>query len=84
MTKKAPAKKAAVKKSAVKTAAATSPNLATLTKAGVVPVGYSLLSPSEKTAIESLSKSEIAAIIGTKTKLGRKFFPKHAAHGMVY
>jgi hypothetical protein len=74
--------KTAVKKSAK--AAPRTTNLDFLTKAGVVPRGYDQLSPAESKAIESLSKSELNAIVGTKTKLGRNFFPKHASHGMLY
>jgi hypothetical protein len=77
MAKKAPAKKTPAKKTA-------GGNLATLTKAGVIPVGYSLLTSAEKEAIESLSASEVAAIISAKTKLGSQFFPNHASHGMFY
>jgi hypothetical protein len=78
MAKKMPAAK--------KPAAATGAekNLAALTKAGVVPADYKLFTPAEKKAIESLSASEVAAIISTKTKLGSKFFSKHATHGMYY
>ena len=81
----------ATKKAAKKTAAkraATPPveegNLGTLVKAGVVPAGYKRFSPAEKQAIESLTETEVAAIISTKTKMGKKFFPKHASHGMFY
>ena len=78
MAKKTPAaKKTAAAKGADK-------NLAALTKAGVVPADYKLFTPAEKKAIESLSASEVAAIISTKTKLGPKFFSKHATHGMYY
>ena len=78
MAKKTPAaKKAAAAKGADK-------NLTALTKAGVVPADYKLFTPAEKKAIESLSASEVAAIISTKTKLGPKFFSKHATHGMYY
>jgi hypothetical protein len=84
MAKKAPAKKAPAKKQAAKTIVYEGKNLATLTGAGVIPAGYKRLTPTEKQAIEALSESEVAAIIGTKTKLGPKFFPKHAAHGMLY
>jgi hypothetical protein len=80
MAKKKPAKKAPAKRS---TKAKIS-NLAALTKAGVVPVDYTLFTPAEKQAIESLSASEVAAIISTKTKLGTEFFSKHATHGMYY
>jgi hypothetical protein len=77
MTKKKPAKKTAE-------AAELSGNLGALTKAGVVPAGYAGFTPAEKKAIESLSPTEVAAIISTKTKLGTKFFSKHASHGMFY
>jgi hypothetical protein len=75
--KKAPAaKKAAVP--------AVAKNLATLTKANIIPKDYAHLTPAEKKAIESLSASEVSAIISTRTKLGKKYFAKHAAHGMYY
>ena len=76
--KKAPAKKAAAAQVAI------GGNLETLTKAGVVPASYKRFSPAEKEAIESLSATEVAAIIATKTKMGPKFFSKHATHGMYY
>jgi hypothetical protein len=79
MAKKMPAKKAAAKR-----ATSAKSNLDTLTKAGVIPAGYSLFSPAEKKAIESLTSSEVAAIISTKTKMGPGFFSKHATHGMYY
>ena len=72
------------KKTAAGTTTVKAKNLETLTKAGVIPKGYKLLSTAEKAAIEGLSASEIKAIVGTKTKLGRRFFPKHASHGMLY
>jgi hypothetical protein len=84
MTKKAPAKKAAVKKAVKKAAVIAGPNVVALTKAGVIPKRYTRLAPSEHTAIETLSPSEVAAIVATKTKLGNGFFKKHASHGMVY
>ena len=59
-------------------------NIETLSAAGVIPAGYKLLTPTEKAAIEGLSASEVTAIISAKTKLGPKFFKKHASHGMVY
>jgi len=59
-------------------------NVEKLSEAGVIPRGYKLLTPTEKTTLEGLSPSEVKAIIGTKTKLGPKFFKKHASHGMVY
>jgi flavin-dependent dehydrogenase len=80
MAKKAPAKKTPAKRAM----AAKTTNLATLTKAGVVPADYSLFTSAEKAAIESLSSSEVAAIISTKTKLGTEFFSKHCTHGMYY
>ena len=76
--KKAPAKRAASAKSK------SADNLAALTKAGVIPAGYGLFTPAETKAIQSLSASEVAAIISTKTKLGTEFFSKHATHGMYY
>jgi hypothetical protein len=72
------AKKAAAKKTAK------TKNFDALTKAGVIPSGYKYLTTAEKAAIEGLSAGEVKAIVGTKTKLGRKFFPKHASHGMLY
>ena len=80
MAKKTPAKKAPAKRATTETAG----NLAALTKAGVVPAGYQHFTPAEKKAIESLSETEVAAIISTKTKMGPKFFSKHASHGMYY
>ena len=59
-------------------------NLKALTAAGVIPHDYKHLSDAEKKAIETLSESEVHAIISTKTKMGPEFFPKHAAHGMLY
>jgi hypothetical protein len=73
------AKKTAARKTTGKTK-----NFDKLTKAGVIPKGYTRLSTAEKAAIEGLSASEVQAIVGTKTKLGRKFFPQHASHGMLY
>jgi hypothetical protein len=73
------AKKGAAPKAKLKTK-----NLDTLTKAGVIPKGYSHLSTAEKAAIEGLSTSEVKTVVGMKTKLGRRFFPKHASHGMLY
>ena len=81
MAKKAPAKKTPAKQAAAKKKTT---NLATLTKAGVVPADYSLFTSAEKAAIESLSSTEVAAIISTKTKLGTDFFSKHCTHGMYY
>lgn len=79
------AKKTAVKKTAKAAAPeALEGNLGALTKAGVVPAGYKRFSPAEKKAIESLSGTEVDAIISTKTKMGTKFFSKHAPHGMFY
>jgi len=82
MAKKTAAKKTTAKKATTATGA--HKNLAALTKAGVVPADYKRFSPAEKKAIESLSASEVSAIISTKTKMGTKFFPKHASHGMYY
>ncbi len=59
-------------------------NVEKLSEAGVIPSGYKFLTPTEKAALEGLSPSEVKAIIVTKTKLGPKFFKKHASHGMVY
>jgi hypothetical protein len=84
MAKKTPAKKAPAKKAPEAKKAQSGGNLATLTKAGVVPAGYSLFTAAEKQAIESLSASEVAAIISTKTKMGPDFFVRHASHGMFY
>jgi hypothetical protein len=86
MAKKTAAKKTSAKKAPAKGAPeeGLTGNLATLTKAGVVPSGYKRFTPAEKQAIESLSNTEVAAIISTKTKMGTKFFPKHASHGMFY
>jgi hypothetical protein len=84
MAKKAAATKAPAKKAAATATTDTAGNLATLTKAGVVPASYKRFTPAEKQAIESLSDTEVAAIISTKTKMGTKFFSKHASHGMFY
>jgi len=82
MAKKMPAKKTPAKSTT--TGTTMGKNLAALTQAGVVPADYDQFTPAEKTAIESLSDTEVAAIISTKTKMGTKFFPKHATHGMYY
>lgn len=74
--KKAPAKKTA--------APGVGKNLAKLTAAKVIPRNYEHFSPAEKKALESLSATEVSAIISTRTKLGNKYFAKHAAHGMYY
>jgi hypothetical protein len=74
--KKTPAKKAA--------APVLGKNLGKLTEAGVVPKNYKFLTPAEKKALEMLSPTEVATIISTRTKLGKKYFAKHAAHGMYY
>ena len=84
MAKKAPAKKKATKRAATKTTEELSGNLRRLTEAGIIPAGYKRFSPAEKEAINSLSDDEVGAIVATKTKLGKKFFPKHASHGMYY
>jgi hypothetical protein len=78
------AKKTAAKKTAKVAPEAPTGNLGALTKAGVVPASYKRFTPAEKQAIESLSTTEVAAIISTKTKMGTKFFSKHASHGMFY
>jgi len=80
-TKPTVKKKATAKKAA---APAVGKNLARLTEAKIIPRDYAHLTPAEKTALESLSPSEVSAIISTGTKLGRKYFAKHAAHGMYY
>jgi flavin-dependent dehydrogenase len=81
-----PTKPAAKKKAAAKKAAAptTGKNLAALTKANVIPKGYEKFTPAEKKALESLSASEVTAIISTRTKLGKQYFAKHAATGMYF
>jgi hypothetical protein len=84
MAKKTPAKKTPAKSGTAGTTTSADKNLAALTKAGVVPADYKLFTPAEKKAIESLSPSEVAAIISTKTKMGPKFFSKHCSHGMYY
>jgi hypothetical protein len=84
MAKRTPAKKAPAKSVASAKSKSDGKNLAALTKAGVIPVGYQLFSPAEKKALESLSATEVAAIISTKTKMGPGFFSKHATHGMYY
>ncbi|MGA2879064.1 MAG: hypothetical protein ABSG13_08955 [Bryobacteraceae bacterium] len=84
MAKKTPAKKKAAKRAASAKTTGADKNLAALTKAGVIPADYQLFTPAEKKAIESLSASEVAAIISTKTKMGPEFFSRHATHGMYY
>ena len=84
MAKKTPAKKAPAKSATSAKSKGAVNNLAVLTKAGVIPAGYQLFSPAEKKAIESVTASEVAAIISTKTKMGPEFFSKHATHGMYY
>ena len=83
MAKKTAAKKAPAKR-ATSAKSKSADNLTALTKAGVIPAGYEFFTPAEKKAIQSLSASEVAAIISTKTKLGTEFFSKHATHGMYY
>jgi flavin-dependent dehydrogenase len=78
----APAKKKAATKKAP--AAAMGKNLAALTSARIIPKNYKFLTPAEKKALETLSASEVKAIVSTRTKLGKKYFAKHAAHGMYY
>ena len=78
-------KKATAKKAAKKSASpAVGKNLARLIEAKIIPKNYEHFTPAEKKALESLSASEIAAIISTGTKLGKKYFARHAAHGMYY
>jgi len=77
------ATKTSAKKAPAKTTGADK-NLAALTKAGVIPADYPHFTPAEKKALASLSASEVSAIISTKTKMGTKFFSKHATHGMYY
>ena len=74
----------AKKKAARKAPAAVGKNLAALIKAGVVPKNYNRFTPAEMKALETLSASEVKAIVSTRTKLGKKYFSKHAAHGMYY
>jgi hypothetical protein len=83
MAKKAPAKTAA-KSATTGTTAEAGTNMTALTKAGIIRADYQLFSPAEKKAIESLTPTEVSAIISTKTKMGPKFFAKHATHGMYY
>jgi hypothetical protein len=84
MAKKTAAKKTPAKRTTSSKSKGEGNNLAALTKAGVIPVGYELFTPAEKKAIESLTAAEVAAIISTKTKMGTEFFSKHATHGMYY
>jgi hypothetical protein len=84
MAKTMPVNKTAAKRTVTAKSTGASGNLTALTKAGVVPSGYEHFTPAEKKAIESLSAAEVAAIISTKTKMGSKFFSKHASHGMYY
>jgi flavin-dependent dehydrogenase len=81
-----PSKPAVKKKAAAKKAAAPAvgKNMAALTKAKVIPKGYANFTPAEKQALESLSASEVSAVISTGTKLGKKYFAKHAVHGMYF
>jgi flavin-dependent dehydrogenase len=83
-TKPAVKKKAAVKKAAAPAAPAVGKNMAALTKGNVIPKGYDNFTPAEKKAIESLSTSEVSAIVSTGSKLGKKYFAKHAVHGMYF
>ena len=78
------AKKTPAKRTTTAKRASGDKNLTALTKAGIIPAGYDLFTPAEKKAIESLSATEVAAIVSTKTKLGPGFFSKHATHGMYY
>lgn len=81
MAKKMPAKK----KTSVAAKVEMGPNLAALTKAGVVsPKGNELFSSAERAAIESLTQAEVAAVISTGTKMGKRFFSRQAAHAMYY
>ncbi len=81
-----PSKPAVKKKAAAKKAAAPAvgKNMTALTKANVIPKGYANFTPAEKQALESLSASEVSAVISTGTKLGKKYFAKHAVHGMYF
>jgi flavin-dependent dehydrogenase len=81
-----PSKPAVKKKAAAKKAAAPAvgKNMAALTKANVIPKGYANFTPAEKQALESLSASEVSAVISTGTKLGKKYFSRHAVHGMYF
>lgn len=79
--KKAAPKKAAAKKTA---SPAMGKNLARLVEAKIIPKNYEHFTPAEKKALESLSTSEVSAIISSGAKLGKKYFAKHAAHGMYY
>jgi flavin-dependent dehydrogenase len=79
-TKPAVKKKAVAKKAAVP---AVGKNMAALTKAKIIPRGETF-APAEMLALEALSAAEVAAVISTGTKLGKKFFAKHAATGMYF
>ena len=79
--KKATAKKATAKKAA---SPAAGKNLTRLIEAKIIPKNYEHFTPAEKKALESLSASEVSAIISSGAKLGKKYFAKHAAHGMYY
>lgn len=72
------------KKAAKKAPAAVGKNLATLIRAGIVPKNYNRFTTAEKKALETLTSTEVRAIISTRTKLGKRYFAKHAAHGMYY
>jgi len=86
MAKKTAAKKTAGKKTSAKRATKSkgAGNMEKLTKAGVIPAGYAQFTAAEQKAIASLSATEVAAIISTKTKMGPEFFSRHASHGMYY
>jgi hypothetical protein len=79
-TKPAVKKKAVAKKAA---APAVGRNIAALTKAKIIPKGEHF-TPAETQALEALPAAEVSAVISTGTKLGKKFFSKHAATGMYF
>jgi hypothetical protein len=59
-------------------------NVERLTAAGVIPKDYKRLTAAEKATINSLTKSEIEAIITSTSKMEPDFLAKHAPHGMLY
>lgn len=79
-----PSKPTVKKKAAAKKAAPeVGKNLARLLQARVIAPNHGDFSLAEKNAIESLSASEVSAIISARGKMGRNY-SKLAAHGMYF
>lgn len=76
--RKKPAKTARKKAAQRKTS-----NIEKLQKARLVPPAFEF-SDKERAALESLTASEVTALISTSQKLGRDFFAKYAAHGFAF